>query len=78
MDSIDIKISLMAQGPAKLVKPESVEMDKDDNGITNPNLHTRINQTDDTKYMLTVSGVNSYRTTSYNMHDEESTECEIP
>ena len=29
-------------------------------------------------YMLTVAGVNSYRLTRYTVHDEESTDSEIP
>ena len=106
----------LAQGPAKPATPEDLE--RDATGITNPNLHRRIDNTpveiyfdtyeltteDDyvlttqdgevimidlagnqsrrvlinNKYTLSVSGVNSFRTTGQITHDEESTDSEIP
>ena len=113
----DIKL---AQGPAKPATAEDLE--RDATGITNPNLHRRIDDTPveikfgayelgtqdgytlttqdgdillinyiipgsgsapqrlliNNKYTLTVSGVNSYRTAERILHDEESTDSEVP
>ena len=78
----------MAQGPAKPVEPDSEEERKDlEDGITKPNLHRRIDNEDTPKqegevapdtYNLTVCGVNSYRTTTHTIHDEDSDSSEIP
>lgn len=75
----------MAQGLAEPIEAKSEEANKDEIGFTNPNLHRRI-ETDlekpdgvlDMEISLRVQGVESYRTTSYTVHDEESTTCEIP
>lgn len=100
----------LAQGPAKPATPEDIT--KDEQGITNPNLHRRIDNGDvvsndyilltpdnyelatpddfslvapvaeyvenDTQYSVLVQAVNSYRSTSYKTHDEDSTTSEVP
>lgn len=64
----------MAQGQAVPANAEDIAHDK--SGITYPNLHRRIdNEATDGEYVVSVSGVNSYRTTKYTVHDESS---EIP
>lgn len=78
----------MAQGPAKPVEPGSEEERKDlEDGITKPNLHRRIDnestplqegEVAPDRYDLTVCGVNSYRTTTHTIHDEDSDSSEIP
>lgn len=74
-----------AQGEAKLATEQDLE--KDVNGITNPNLHRRIDNQDTPKedkeiesdtYIVSVNAVNSFRTTKHTVHDEESDESEIP
>ena len=74
-----------AQGEAKPATPEDIE--KDTQGITEPNLHRRIDEdradrmkgeVEKDHYTLSVQAVNSYRTTKHNTHDEESTVSEIP
>ena len=74
----------MTQGPAVLADEEARQ--KDEKGITHPNLHRRI-KSDRTigegeylprEYTLSVQGVDSYRSTKTFMHDEESTLVEIP
>lgn len=72
-------IEHMGQGPAKLASAEDVE--KDELGFTNPNLHRRIDpverdlpETESRKYKLTIQSVNSYRTTQITTHDEDNTE----
>lgn len=74
----------MAQGPAHIATSEEIALD--DHGLTNPNLHRRIDPqppTDPTElkprdYMLAVHGYNSYRTITQYLHDEESTTDETP
>lgn len=77
----------MGQGPATKIDEHSIAKEKDDFGITQPNLHRRIDpkdppesslETSRRSYELTVSGSYSYRTTQINYHDEESTTDEIP
>jgi hypothetical protein len=74
-----------AQGPAKLATP--ADIDKDEIGITDPNLHRRIDedltplepeQVEKDTHSLLVAGTNSYRHTTHYYHDEESTTSEIP
>ena len=74
----------MAQGPAKLATEEDIA--KDDFGITDPNLHRRIDdeatplhpsETIPDSYTLSVKSVNSYRTTEHHIHDDSS-DSEIP
>ena len=106
----DIDNIKMAQGQAKLATEEDLQ--RDAVGITNPNLHRRIDQdlsfiteeavlsTEEdeiigtnndecigvpvraeggkSEYTLTVSGVNSFRTTNHIIHDEDSTTEEVP
>lgn len=81
----DAEKLVMAQGLAEPIEDNSAEADKDEVGFTNPNLHrrmkTELEKPDDVLDMeisLRVQGVESYRTTSYTVHDEESTTCEIP
>ena len=69
----------IAQGPAKLATPEDIE--RDNEGITAPNLHRRIDEDlEDNKkeHTLLVAGVNSYRNTKSCTHDEDSNISEIP
>lgn len=74
----------MAQGPAHIATSDEIALDN--HGLTNPNLHRRIDpqQPEDPveikprSYILSVNGYNSYRTTTKYIHDEESTTDEIP
>lgn len=79
----------VGQGPARPATEE--ELAKDTLGFTNPNLHRRIDPHDppiveDPKaqelkprdYELTIQHLHSYRTTTINSHDEESTYSEVP
>ena len=76
------KMPLTGQGPAVPIKSKSIEKKRDKTGYTHPNLHRRIaKESADPKgadYELGIYGVDSYRTTRWNMHDEESTTSEIP
>lgn len=74
-----------AQGAA--VPADSEALEKDEIGFTNPNLHRRVDpqppapdsgEVAPRDYILSVQGVNSYRTEIIYTHDEESTTCEIP
>ena len=63
-----------AQGQA--VPANNTDINHDRSGITYPNLHRRIdNEVTDGEHVVSVSGVNSYRTTKHTVHDESS---EIP
>lgn len=77
------------QGPAKLATDEDIQ--RDDLGFTSKNLHRRIDPKDPIQsdnpynqelqprqYTLSINGVNSYRTTTVIVHDEEQTDIEIP
>ena len=78
----------LAQGTAKPVEAGSAEERKDlEDGVTNPNLHRRIDnectpidegELKPDTYELTVQGVSSYRTVRSEYHDEESDTSEIP
>lgn len=76
----------MGQGPATKIESNSLESTKDEFGYTQPNLHRRVDPqepNDDTEtspreYKLGVYGLDSYRTTEINYHDEESETSEIP
>lgn len=76
----------MSQGPGHFIPDSGEEMDKDQLGFTNPNLHRRIDpqpyfldgRSVENSYTISIYGHNSYRTTSVPLHDEESTTCEIP
>ena len=78
-----------AQGQA--VPANAEDLEKDATGITNPNLHRRIDNeiTPETSsevipdsYSVTVSGVNSYRTIKHTTHTDTPTsgepETEVP
>lgn len=73
---------VMGQGNMKQLTPE--DQIRDDNGFTNPNLHRRIHphqyegELDAREYNLAIQGVNSYRTTKYPIHDEDSITSDIP
>lgn len=81
-----------AQGEAKLIKDDEVtlnkeDVDRDNLGFTNLNLHRRIDakkpressqETSERQYILGVSNVNSYRTVKIVTHDEESSTSEVP
>jgi hypothetical protein len=71
------------QGPAKLAN--SYDLDRDAEGITNPNLHRRIDpelsELDNegptsSSYELAIYSTNSYRITKHTI--DESNELEIP
>lgn len=80
---------VIGQGPAK--KASDKDLARDELGYTNPNLHRRVDPQEPKKadnplnqevaprdYQLDIQNVHSYRTTKINVHDEESTDCEIP
>lgn len=83
---------IMTQGSAVLASEEDIE--RDELGFTNPNLHRRIAdpteetliQADDERnqeletrtYQVSIMNVNSYRTTHVNTHDEDSIDNETP
>ncbi len=75
-----IKLPQIGQGPAKEANTDEIQ--HDEAGFTNPNLHRRIytppDGTENRKYKIGIYGFNSYRTTEINIHDEESTVSEIP
>lgn len=72
------------QGPAVKVEPGSIEESRDETGFTHPNLHRRVDpQLTDFNYPaefkprsydFQIQGHNSFRTTTYNTHDENATE----
>lgn len=75
----------MAQGQA--VPATSADKAHDQGGITYPNLHRRIDNENTPlaagevapdEYLLSVGGVDSFRTTKHTIHDEESTISEVP
>lgn len=79
------KYPKLGQGPATIADDESLA--KDDLGFTHPNLHRRVDASEPNpesgevsprEYSFGIYGVDSYRTTKVNTHDEESTTCEIP
>lgn len=81
------KFPTMGQGLSSLIREGENIIDesaalKDANGFTHPNLHRRIDTPPDgsinRKYTLSIYGADSYRTTEYITHDEESTTSEIP
>lgn len=78
-----------AQGNVVKVPKGSTEEQNDlQKGFTHPNLHRRIESKEDRKvhygevdsrdYDIMVSGVHSYKTVTYNVHDEESIHDETP
>lgn len=75
----------LAQGPAKPADIEDLKHDQ--SGITYPNLHRRIDdeathldpgEVQPDQYTISVSGVNSYRTTKHIVHTEDSTNSDTP
>lgn len=75
----------LAQGPAKPATP--ADQVHDQGGITYPNLHRRIDdeatplaegELEPDKYVVGVSCVDSYRTTTHIVHSEDSTTSEVP
>ena len=77
---LETKITKIGQGPAKLANDADIE--RDETGFTSPNLHRRIftspDKTENVEYKVGIHGFDSYRTTEYILHDEESTTSEIP
>lgn len=80
-----IENTFYAQGEAKPATPKDIA--KDRQGITNPDLHRRIDEdqadrmrgeVEKDRYTLSVQAVNSYRTTEHTTHDEDSTTSEVP
>lgn len=64
----------MGQGRAVELSPE--DRIRDEIGLTNPNLHRRVESTDIT-YTLGIYGLDSWRTSS-NTYDDASDLTEIP
>lgn len=70
----------IGEGPAELATPEDIE--RDDLGFTNPNLHRRVDpkpegrllgedvEYTNREYKFTIGHLNSYRTTTINTHNE--------
>lgn len=74
-----MNLDSMACGVWKEVESGSIEEIRDSVGYTNPNLHRRISSdTEGRKYSVGVYGLDSYRLVVEDIHDEESTVCEIP
>ena len=76
---------LVGQGSAKLANDEDLQ--RDNIGFTNPNLHRRVDpqppESDSDEvaprdYMFAIQSTDSYRTTEIITHDEESVTSEIP
>lgn len=74
-----------AQGQA--IPANATDISHDRGGITYPNLHRRIDnditpesegELAPDQYSISVSGVNSYRTTKHTVHSEEDNLNEIP
>lgn len=66
---------------------DSSELARDAEGITNPNLHRRVDaqqpnsnlgELSPRSYQFTVASRYSYRTTQIHLHEEDSTESELP
>lgn len=87
MPDIDDKYPKLAQGSAKPANNTDLNHDLV-SGLTYPNLHRRIDneitpplrpgEVGSDNYEVTVSAVNSYRTTKHTTHNEGSTDTEIP
>lgn len=88
-EGVEHKYPRVGQGPAKVASDEDLQ--RDELGFTNPNLHRRIDPQEPEiadsilnqeklprGYQLTIQNVHSYRTTTINAHDEESIDSEIP
>jgi len=83
---MSIEFPKTAHGVAKPATEEDIQ--QDEHGLTNPNLHRRIDtdqilqgpgEVAPREYTLGVfDGVNSYRLETIVTHDEESTTSEIP
>ena len=61
------------------VPASNEDLQRDELGYTNPNLHRRVDE--DSQMISKVGvydGIHSFRTVDLNLHDEESTTCEIP
>lgn len=71
--------SMIGEGRWEKIEDGSIQSIRDNNGFTHPNLHRR-KSTDTEEKIITVGihSLNSYRTTETIVHDEESTESEIP
>lgn len=69
------------QGFATEIESGSEEESKDISGFTNPNLHRRIvtpDMSNGVSYQVGLFGLNSYRISTYTVHDEDSDDSEIP
>ena len=75
----------LAQGPA--TPATYVDKVHDQSGITYPNLHRRVDdeatpldpgEVQPDQYTISVSGVDSYRTTKHIVHTEDSTDSDTP
>ena len=79
----------IAEGNATLANENDLE--RDELGFTNKNLHRRVDpqepveaenplnqEIEPRRYILSIHGFNSYRTTELVVHDEEQTDLEIP
>lgn len=71
--------NVMGEGRWEKIADGSIQSVRDNNGFINPNLHRRKStDTEDRSITVGVYSLNSYRTTEYIVHDEESTTSEIP
>ena len=75
--------TMKGQMPAKLAT--GIDLAHDELGVTNPNLHRRIDlgdppdgEIEPRSYSLGIYGSHSYRTTTIVLHDEDSEEFEVP
>ena len=71
----------LGQGPwVEINDPESVEAQRDVIGFTNPNLHRRKSDLipENIDYTIAIHGLNSYRYTETETHDEDSRTSEVP
>lgn len=82
-------IPQMGQGPAVPVVNPSLEQTRDDVGMTNPNLHKRVDsvlspeqeatgEKQARTYSIGIYGVNDWRTTEIHTYDDFNNPDEIP
>jgi len=70
------QLPAMGQGSAQLA--DDAELALDAAGLTNPNLHQRIDPQGAATYNTGIYNVSLYKTTTLATHDEASTDVEIP
>lgn len=81
----NIEFPKVGQGPAKPATPKDIQ--RDEIGYTNPNLHRRAEPEDPPtgdsevlprEYYFSIHDTDAYQVIKRNVHDEESTTSEIP